>query len=315
MPFSLRSDEELVAEARRALEALGVEVVVDRASSNKQQCAERNQLWLSSNKSVIATSRAMKESTVSGGSVACAAFLLAPLASKTSVMASPILRNRQFVDGGAAAAAWWRSLQRPEQEGGDITCCACHRRAAFDQLPCPQCHADICKACVERARHMLRCPQCSTWYLEAVSSSGGVPWDMPRPAPTRTRSPAAYSALPQRMAAAVGPDGWLRRPPRHQRMHPVDVLVDGVLAALDGDMSVLPAPVGGAPADDDFLTFTRLPLSDQVSGKGSSLDTVRRRLKQVVDRLMREAHADRAAAFPEVAVQVRVASSLALCCA
>ncbi len=110
MPFSLRSDEELVAEAQRALEALGVEVVIDSASSSVKACADRQQLWDASNKAVISTSRVLKESIVAGGSVAYAcAFLLAPLASKTSVMASPILRNRVGLEAGAAVA-WWHSM-------------------------------------------------------------------------------------------------------------------------------------------------------------------------------------------------------------
>ncbi len=91
------------------------------------------------------------------------------------------------------------------------------------------------------------------------------------------------------MAEAVGPDGWLRPPPRHQRMHPVDVLVDGVLAALDGHVFVGASVLEGQRASCDNVVFTRLPLSDGFLEKGISLDTVWRDIKQVVDRLMRRA--------------------------
>ncbi len=161
---------------------------------------------------------------------------------------------------------------------------------------------------MERAGHLFRCPQCDTWYLEATPCSWGVPWDMPRPAPTRreaapaTAAPSSSSALPRRMAAAVGADGWLRLPPRHQQMHPVDVLVDGVLAALDGHVDVRAKTRGTRAAPEDQLTFRRLPLSDAFEEEGVTLDAMRRRLKQSVDRLMRDASAT---LFQEVWVEVR----------
>ncbi len=104
------------------------------------------------------------------------------------------------------------------------------------------------------------------------------------------------------MAAAVGPDGWLRRPPQHQRMHPVDVLVDGVLAALDGQVRVEARLPRVDCAKGDALTFTRVPLSDDFMEPGVTLDSVRRRLKPVVDRLLWEALDTQA---KEVTVEVR----------
>ncbi len=41
MPFLLRSDEELIAEATRALEELGVEVVLDSTSRSQGQCSAK----------------------------------------------------------------------------------------------------------------------------------------------------------------------------------------------------------------------------------------------------------------------------------
>ncbi len=115
---------------------------------------------------------------------------------------------------------------------------------------------------------------------------------MPRPAPTRRHAASPPpSALPQRTAATVGPDGWLRLPPQHQRMHPVDVLVDGVLAALDGTMRVTPTALdryGFAYSTDD-ITFLRLPLSDRFHEGIGALEDARRRLKREVDRLMGQA--------------------------
>ncbi len=141
---------------------------------------------------------------------------------------------------------------------------------------------------------VLRCPSCSTWHNDVTSAERGVPWDMPRPAPTRRQAataaaPSTSSALPQSMAAAVGPDGWLRPPPQHQRMHPVDVLVDGVLAALDGYITVDPrvSEPGAAAPDWDTVSFTRLPLRDDFEEEGVSLDSVRRDLRRAVDRIMR----------------------------
>ncbi len=285
MPFSLRSDEELVAEARRALEALGVEVVIDSISSSVPQSVRRHQLAQSRNKVTIATSRAAVVASVTSPEVFAALLVFCGLGA---IKALPIPRNRAHLDHAAAAAEWWGCLQR--QEGSAVTCCACHQPApAGKVLPrCPQCHANLCMSCTDN--DVRTCPTCGVWYLEGYHAEWGVPWDMPRPAPTRRQAsaapPSSSSALPPRMAAAVGPDGWLRLPPRHQRMHPVDVLVDGVLAALDGRVAVWPSLRQTNSSGDSMLTFTRLPLLDSFGPQSASLEDVRRRLKQAVDRHM-----------------------------
>ncbi len=309
MPFSLRSDEELIAEARRALEALGVTVVIDRASRSVQQCVQRDRLWKNNSTVAVITSRAAL-----GTAPGCA--LSGPiLASRNKgpghFVALP--RNQQQLDPAAAARAWWLTIcADPAWRWSDIWCRACDERvrvalAAPAPAACQQCFACICEPCVARGRQLFRCPQCSAWYLEATLTTWGVPWDMPRPAPTRRHAAAPSSpALPQRMATAVGPDGWLRPPPQHQRMHPVDALVDGMLAALDGRVVVRTRARGARPpAPGDELAFTQLPLSDRFIEEGPSLDTVRRRLKRAVDKLMREETSEGRPAR-EVVVQVRL---------
>ncbi len=292
MPFSLRSDDELIAEARRALEALGVDVVLDRSSSSLDECIESNQLAGPIRKSAILTSRAAVNQFTSRGFEACAALLGAflPLpgaAFRATFQYTTLGRSREMVDVAAAASAWWRKVcADPTWRHGDTFICGtCHEHVPLAQeVPaCPQCHADICKPCTQRlagGTQVLRCPDCDTWYLEELPA-WGVPWDMPRPAPTRRPAPAPSSALPRRMAAAVGPDGWLRLPPRHQRMHPVDVLVDGVLSVLDGQLTIEPTVTGSPPKPEDVPLFLRLPLSDRLHFQSSALEAVRRQLRQV----------------------------------
>ncbi len=305
MPFSLRSDEELIAEAKRALEALGVEVVIDSASSSVQQVAQRNQLDMHIGRRVaIATSRAVASACAKPRPDAIAAVLITAVPSVQPIAQFALLhRNREHLDVGAAA--WWLKIMADPLHGcqGFITCCKCRRRAPYwqgDQVPCPQCHADICTACAASKDHAIWCRSCGSWYLEAQHFLWGVPWDMPRPAPTRRQADSPSSALPQRMAAAVGPDGWLRLPPGHQRMHPVDVMVDGVLAALDGRVLVHPTLPMCAYEQEDVVRFARAPLGDCLQ-EGASLEGTRRRLRQTVDRLMRQAGTMH---LPEIKVRV-----------
>ncbi len=304
MPFSLRSDEELIAEAQRALEALGVEVVIDRTSSTTQQVTLRNQLW-DPRKLAIVTSRALVDRAPFPST--CGAILVPSLRGAQSLF---LPRNQPHLEVAAAAAAWWRRISTdPRWRTTTFTCCACRQHApvAGLLLPCQQCFADICMPCIKRSGHLFKCPECSAWHLQATLPLWGVPWDMPRAAPTRREAataatPPSASALPRRMAAAVGPDGWLRLPPQHRRMHPVDVLVDGVLSALDGNMTVLPSVRGHRMDLGNGVTFTRLPLSDSFRQEGVTLDTVRLDLKRTVDRLMREASTQ---LLREACVQVR----------
>ncbi len=329
MPFSLRSDEELIAEAQRALEALGVEVVIDRTSSSARQCVEDNMLTQGS-KVAIATSRAIIDSLPAMGSEQCAALLVTAVVSRPPderillvAKAAGLSSKRDDLDSGAGAVAWWRkvSRQRSEQrtEEGAVTCkcCVCRRRRPKEAPACQQCHADFCAPCAMGRAHDETCPVCGAWYLDGRVVHG-VPWHMPRPAAPRTAAAPApsSSALPQHMAAAVGPDGWLRPPPRHQRMHPVDALVDGVLAALDGNLGIEPRLPHVEGAEGDKVALIRTPqaphsslMGSLISGLGAetSVDSVRRRLKKVVDRLMREA-ARTSPIAQEVFVPVRDAS-------
>ncbi len=297
MPFSLRSDEELIAEARRALEALGVEVVIDSTSSSLEECVQRHELDLSSSKVAILTSRAaVEESAPSEPVEMCAAFLATlvyiPDLGVLSCLRTMLWRTLEQVDVAAGIVAWWRRMHAdPGWRGTGFTCCRCRKRHPAPMTPhaCQQCQADICARCMQQLS-LHRCTVCRAWCVGPTLD--GVPWDMPRPAPTRREAiaataaaPSTTSALPQRMAAATGSDGWLRLPPQHQRMHPVDVLVDGVLAALDGCVSVRPSTRDTCPAPKDDVAFTRLPLSDTIL-EGVTLDSVRRRLKQAVDGLM-----------------------------
>ncbi len=171
----------------------------------------------------------------------------------------------------------------------------------------------MCAACWNKAaaseqRDVRQCTKCGTWRLDMTANVWGVPWDMPRPAATRTSAPAPSSALPRRMAAATGPDGWLRLPPRHQRTHPVDVLVDGVLAALDGIVMVWADVYRmefGGPRD--VVRMLRDALTEDFTE--TTLEDVRRHLKRVLPSVARQAARS---AWHEVCVQVREGSA---CCA
>ncbi len=290
MPFVLRSDEELIAEARRALEALGVEVVIDRASSSAGQSLKTTLRTPSSaqHRVAILTSRAAIDEAAGPVSPLCSAVIQSSIAAQGSMLS----RHHQHLDTAAAATAWWRRIIDDPQWRYGYTCGACRQRvprAPGDWPPCLQCYAGICTPCSRRIGDLFKCPQCSAWYLGATSNSWGVPWDMPRPAPTRREAAAVSSALPPRMAAAVGPDGWLRPPPQHQRMHPVDVLVDGVLAALDGHVTADAYATDIPRAQGGSVAFVSMPLSEQrpLDG-GDAMGPVRCRLKEAVDRLLRQ---------------------------
>ncbi len=248
--------------------------MVDSSSKSFDESAERHQLALHKKKAAILTSRAalsehaphLVPETIAA--VVLVAFKDGP---GRALHSYDLRRHREDMDMARAAAAWWRAtsadpLRRKASKG--FTCSACSRRMApeMDQVaPCQQCQACICAWCVNSGAGIFKCPACSIWQQETGHHQWGVPWDMPRPAASPPAAAAAVpsSALPRRMAAAVGPDGWLRLPPRHQRMHPVDVLVDGVLAALDGYVNVYPNVTGRGRRPGDKLTFTRVPLSNR----------------------------------------------------
>ncbi len=258
----------------------------------------------------ITTSRTILETLEPRRSEEVAACLATsrPWGHQRVLKSLPLHRNREFLDVQASTLAWWGCLPQVTPPGV-ITCSACGRRAPIKVQPCPQCSADICEACTKEGDPQ-ECPSCGSWYLEVYPFQWGVPWDMPRPAPTRCEAvapatPAPAVALPQRMAAATGPGGWLRLPPQHQQMHPVDVLVDGVLGALDGNMLITPGLPYLAFDQRNSVSFERAALSDRFRDEGEFVDLegARRRLKQAVDRLMRQAAG--AGLFQEVRLEVR----------
>ncbi len=298
MPFSLQSDEALIAEARRGLEALGLEVVLDHASTDLQDCMWVNGLHDTRRRVVISTNRTAIAKSDPEHPEKKAALILAVFISdmgETVGAMHSVRRNRDHADAAAAAASWWqRNSADPKWRFKPITCDLCRRQEPPKPSVCSccyQCQAFLCTSCAHRrgatTGNGFKCHRCGAW--DYASGAWGVPWDMPRPAPTRRSAapPQLSAALPPRMAEAVGPDGWLRLPPQHQRMHPVDVLVDGVLGVLDGEMLVCPYAAGTSGSNADEVDFTRCALAEQFFN-GATLDSVRRQLKQRVDRLVKQ---------------------------
>ncbi len=335
MPFILRSDEELIAEAQRALAALGVEVVLDPSSGSAPEFWARQPEILGAAQAAILTSReaAAWIAAQTGRAERNAGVLVAALRRQPrEYLACALDRNRD-VDVRRRVTVWWRTLA-VNPPGVQRVCGRCSAAIPSSRTfePCDQCMGEVCRPCDAHitigpgchrwgARRparaavlrgvrafgpgaasktfncvdhcVFKCPSCESWHLSA-RDDWGVPWDMPRPAPTRREgaaatAPPSASALPQRMALAVGPDGWLRLPPQHQRMHPVDVLVDGVLAALDGCVRIFPYVSFGVAQNPHVLEFTSVPLrdGDVTFSQGGGVDGARRRLKRSVEELMR----------------------------
>ncbi len=272
--------------------------------SDLHECVEVTRLLDKPLRVVINTNRTAIAQDEAEHPEQAAALLLAMFVSSTGECVCAmhgVRRNRDHADAAAAAVTWWqRNSADPESRYKPITCDLCRRQDPPKPSVCSccyQCQAFLCDACARRRGASgggFKCHRCG--YSDYASGVWGVPWDMPRPAPTHRPSAAAApppppqrsTALPPRMAQAVGPDGWLRLPPQHQQMHPVDVLVDGVLNVLDGEMMVCPYLPGSGGSEADEVTFMRWALAEQFSG-GVTLDVVRRRLKQRVDRLLQQA--------------------------
>ncbi len=315
MPFFLRSDEELIAEATRALEELGVQIVVDDRSRSLEESWQPLQpvgkilhRMLEGDVAMhplvaVHTVRDALEEWCHQGAYAelYTSLLVASVPNGEGGLSQhsySLLRNRGgVVDVRASVRAWWREVQAQETSSGVFTCRQCQRRgdqAGGAALSCRACWAAFCVSCAQRmVQSNAPCPACASCCTRIDESPPiwGVPWDMPRPTPSPPQAapPApSSSALPRRMAAAVGPDGWLRPPPQHQRMHPVDVLVDGVLAALDGYVMV--NPMSGSVEDQRYIVrFERLPLREDFSPDHATLEQARQYLKRVLPSVARQA--------------------------
>ncbi len=129
MPFILRSDEELIAEAKRGLEALGVEVVIDSMSSTPLQCAQRNQLVQGSNKVAIATSRAIVNACAKSRAEGIAAVLLAtfPATLHQSMRLTRCGGSlAEATPAARAGSAWLRrhTTSRPARSARRTSACA-----------------------------------------------------------------------------------------------------------------------------------------------------------------------------------------------